>query len=126
MKMSGDGRRWILNCSRLKEATRSLTARQNFRSDITSCRCPTTFNDQKFKVDLSENKTNVSFTLESLTNTVKMPRDAEPSLNERNFITQALSEGLRTDNRKLDQCRPVQLDLGDEFGVADVKFGKTR
>ena len=55
-----------------------------------------------------------------------MPREAEPSLSEKTFVTKALEEGLRTDNRKLEDCRPVVLDFGDDFGVADVKFGKTR
>lgn len=55
-----------------------------------------------------------------------MPREAEPSLSERTFLSKALDEGLRLDNRKLDQCRPVVLSLGDEYGVADVKFGETR
>merc|ERR1712000_539947 len=63
--------------------------------------------------------------LAELTNST-MPRDAEPSLSERTFVTKTLTEGLRVDNRKFDQCRPVLLTFGDEFGVADVSFGKTR
>lgn len=55
-----------------------------------------------------------------------MPRDAEPSLSERTFVLQALEEGLRLDNRKLDQFRPLTLNFGDEYGVADVSLGKTR
>uniref|UniRef100_A0A8H7K5A0 Exosome complex component RRP45 n=1 Tax=Bionectria ochroleuca TaxID=29856 RepID=A0A8H7K5A0_BIOOC len=55
-----------------------------------------------------------------------MPREAEPSLNERNFVSRALEEGLRVDGRKFDQCRPVSLNFGDEFGVAEVQFGKTK
>lgn len=55
-----------------------------------------------------------------------MPREAEPSLSERTFVSKALEEGLRLDNRKLDQSRPVVLTLGDEFGVATVEFGKTK
>lgn len=55
-----------------------------------------------------------------------MPREAEPSLNERNFVSRALEEGLRVDGRKFDQCRPVSLTFGDEFGVAEVQFGKTK
>jgi exosome complex component RRP45 len=55
-----------------------------------------------------------------------MPREAEPSLNEKNFVTQALAEGLRLDNRKFDQYRSLKLTFGDEYGVADVQFGKTR
>lgn len=120
--LQGDGRRH----------REGLTARQNFRSDITSCRCPTNTSDstdgQKFKLTTISVKKhrNTSSLVKFPTTTVTMPREAEPSLNERTFISQALAEGFRTDNRKLDQCRPVQLDLGDEFGVADVKFGKTR
>ncbi len=55
-----------------------------------------------------------------------MPREAEPSLSEKTFVLKALEEGLRVDNRKFDTCRPVSLTFGDEFGVADVQFGKTR
>lgn len=55
-----------------------------------------------------------------------MPREAEPSLSERTFIVQALEDGLRLDGRKLDQWRPLSLQFGDEYGVAEVQFGKTR
>lgn len=55
-----------------------------------------------------------------------MPREAEPSLSEKTFVTQALDEGLRLDGRKFDEFRPLQLTFGDEYGVAEVKYGKTR
>lgn len=56
-----------------------------------------------------------------------MPREAEPSLSEKTFVSEALRQGLRLDNRKLDEFRPLQLSLGhDEYGVADVRCGKTR
>lgn len=55
-----------------------------------------------------------------------MPREAEPSLSERTFTLQALGEGLRLDGRKLDQWRSMSLQFGDEYGAAEVQFGKTR
>ncbi|CAK7265390.1 3'-5'-exoribonuclease [Sporothrix epigloea] len=55
-----------------------------------------------------------------------MPRDLEPSLNEKAFVGQALQEGLRLDGRGLEDYRPIVLSLGDEYGVADVRLGKTR
>jgi exosome complex component RRP45 len=55
-----------------------------------------------------------------------MPREAEPSLSERTFVTKALEEGLRGDGRKFEQYRSRELSFGREFGVAEVKFGKTR
>ncbi|KAK3357366.1 ribosomal protein S5 domain 2-type protein [Lasiosphaeria hispida] len=55
-----------------------------------------------------------------------MPREAEPSLNERQFILQALQENLRLDGREFDQYRPLELTFGDQYGVADVTLGKTR
>ena len=55
-----------------------------------------------------------------------MPRAADLSLNDREFILQALRQGLRVDNRALDEYRPLELTLGDEYGVADVQLGKTR
>ena len=55
-----------------------------------------------------------------------MPREAEPSLNEREFILQALHEGIRLDGRPLDAFRDIELSFGNAPGVADVKLGKTR
>ncbi|KAI1096521.1 ribosomal protein S5 domain 2-like protein [Rostrohypoxylon terebratum] len=55
-----------------------------------------------------------------------MPREAEPSLNERAFVVQALQEGLRIDGRAFDQYRNLELKFGDQYGVADVTLGKTR
>ena len=55
-----------------------------------------------------------------------MPREPEPSLNERSFILQALRENIRIDGRSFDTFRDLDLSFGDEYGVADVKLGKTR
>ncbi|KAF3770514.1 hypothetical protein M406DRAFT_59501 [Cryphonectria parasitica EP155] len=55
-----------------------------------------------------------------------MPREAEPSLNEKAFVTQALQEHLRLDNRSFDDYRPIELTFGDEYGTAEVRLGKTR
>ena len=55
-----------------------------------------------------------------------MPREVEPSLNEKQFFVKALEEGLRIDGRAFDQFRKLELEFGDEFGVCDVRLGKTR
>ncbi|KAL1635215.1 3'-5'-exoribonuclease [Diplodia intermedia] len=55
-----------------------------------------------------------------------MPREAELSLNEREFILQALGENVRVDGRAFDAFRDLELTFGDEYGVADVRLGKTR
>lgn len=55
-----------------------------------------------------------------------MPREAEPSLNERQFVLQALKEGLRLDGRKFDQYRSLELTFGDQYGVVEVSLGKTK
>ena len=55
-----------------------------------------------------------------------MPRESEPSVNEKAFVLQALQEHIRMDGRGLDELRSLDLQLGDEYGVADVRWGKTR
>ena len=55
-----------------------------------------------------------------------MPRELDPSTNERTFLLSALRENLRLDSRAFDQSRPITLTFGDEYGVADARMGKTR
>lgn len=55
-----------------------------------------------------------------------MPREAEISINEREFIAQALQEQVRLDGRAFDAFRNIELTFGQEYGVADVQLGKTR
>ena len=55
-----------------------------------------------------------------------MPREAELSLNERAFVLEALKEDIRLDGRSFDAFRDVEIAFGDEYGIADVKMGKTR
>ncbi len=55
-----------------------------------------------------------------------MPQEADPSTNERAFLLSALRENLRLDNRASDAYRPVSLAFGDDYGVCDVRIGKTR
>ena len=55
-----------------------------------------------------------------------MPREIGPSLNERQFFQKALEENIRIDGRAFDQFRALELDFGDEYGVAEVRLGKTR
>ena len=50
----------------------------------------------------------------------------EVSLNEQNFILQALRENARIDGRQRDAYRTLQLTFGDEHGLAEVQLGKTR
>ena len=55
-----------------------------------------------------------------------MPREADLSLNERAFALQALREGIRLDGRPFDAYRELDVTFGEEYGVVDVRLGKTR
>jgi len=55
-----------------------------------------------------------------------MPREAEPSLNERAFILEALKEDIRLDGRALDAFRDIDITFGEDRGVVDMTLGKTR
>lgn len=55
-----------------------------------------------------------------------MPREVEPSLNERQFFAKALSENIRLDGREFDQYRDLEAEFGEELGIVDVRLGKTR
>ena len=53
-----------------------------------------------------------------------MPREAEPSINERAFILEALQENIRLDGRPLDAFRELHIAFGEEYGVADVQLAR--
>ncbi|TID14731.1 exosome complex component rrp45 [Venturia nashicola] len=55
-----------------------------------------------------------------------MPREAELSTNEREFILNALRQNMRLDGRSSEEYRGVELAFGNEYGLVDVKMGKTR
>ncbi len=55
-----------------------------------------------------------------------MPREIEPSLNERAFVLQALHEDIRLDGRAFDALRPINLKFGEQHGTVDVQWGRTR
>jgi exosome complex component RRP45 len=55
-----------------------------------------------------------------------MPREVDLSTNEREFILQALQDGLRVDGRDFDRFRPLDLAFGDEYGSVDLRLGKTQ
>jgi len=56
-----------------------------------------------------------------------MSREPDPSSNERAFVLSALRENIRLDNRAFDAFRSISLDFPtDDYGVADVRLGKTR
>lgn len=55
-----------------------------------------------------------------------MPREAEPSINERTFVLEALRNNIRLDGRALDAYRPLEISFGDDYGAAGVRLGKTR
>jgi exosome complex component RRP45 len=55
-----------------------------------------------------------------------MPREAELSNIEREFILQALRENIRIDGRQFEAYRELDITFGDEYGIVDVRLGKTR
>lgn len=55
-----------------------------------------------------------------------MPRELEPAIAQREFVLEALKQGLRTDGRALLESRNVELVFGEELGMVECKLGKTR
>ncbi len=55
-----------------------------------------------------------------------MPWDVGLSLNEREFILQALREDIRQDGRTLDEGRALKLIIGDDYGLVEALLGHTR
>lgn len=55
-----------------------------------------------------------------------MPRELEPPTAQKEFVLEALKQGLRTDGRGLLESRPAELIFGEELGSVECKWGKTR
>jgi exosome complex component RRP45 len=55
-----------------------------------------------------------------------MPREAELSNIERDFILQALRKNIRLDGRQLEAYRDLDITFGEEYGTVDIRLGKTR
>ena len=55
-----------------------------------------------------------------------MVREADPSLNEKQFVLQALKEGHRVDGRRPYDFRSLQISFHPDFGHVQVQLGRTR
>jgi len=55
-----------------------------------------------------------------------MSKEAPLSAAERDFILEALQQGVRLDGRALDELRPLSISFGDEYGHVKVQLGKTQ
>jgi hypothetical protein len=55
-----------------------------------------------------------------------MPRGAEVSNVERQFVLDALLQGIRVDGRQLNDSRKLELEFGDDAGCVTVQLGLTR
>ncbi|OLL23903.1 Exosome complex component rrp45 [Neolecta irregularis DAH-3] len=53
-------------------------------------------------------------------------KDLDPSVNERDFVLKALEECIRIDSRTVEEFRPIKIVFGEEYGLVDVRVGKTR
>lgn len=55
-----------------------------------------------------------------------MPREADPSINEAEFVHASLRKGIRLDGRSMYDMRKVQLRFSDQLGWVECRLGKTR
>ena len=55
-----------------------------------------------------------------------MPREADPSINESEFVHSCLRKGIRLDGRGMYDLRKVQLRFSDQLGWVECRLGKTR
>ncbi|KAM0751188.1 ribosomal protein S5 domain 2-like protein [Meredithblackwellia eburnea MCA 4105] len=55
-----------------------------------------------------------------------MPRDAEPSISEAEFVLKALQSGVRLDGRQPLDFRTPKLRFGDQLGWVECELGQTR
>lgn len=56
-----------------------------------------------------------------------MVREAEPSINEKEFLLKALRDGIRVDGRGPYDFRAIRISFGNAgYGYAEVQLGRTR
>ncbi|KAI9012605.1 ribosomal protein S5 domain 2-type protein [Phycomyces nitens] len=55
-----------------------------------------------------------------------MVKEIGPSINESQFLLNALREGRRVDGRGVYDMRSIELSFGQDFGYVQVQLGKTR
>ncbi|KAI9486699.1 MAG: ribosomal protein S5 domain 2-type protein [Benjaminiella poitrasii] len=55
-----------------------------------------------------------------------MVREIDPSVNEVNFLLEALREGKRVDGREVYDMRSLEITLGADYGHVEVQLGRTR
>lgn len=53
-------------------------------------------------------------------------RETAISINEREFIENALVSGLRVDGRRVNDMRKLQVNFHDEHGSVEILLGRTR
>jgi exosome complex component RRP45 len=54
-----------------------------------------------------------------------MPRGADISNVQRNFVLEALAQGVRVSGRGLADFRKIEIEFGIEYGSVNVRLGKT-
>ncbi|KAI8973572.1 ribosomal protein S5 domain 2-type protein [Mycotypha africana] len=55
-----------------------------------------------------------------------MVKEIDPSLNEVNFLLEALKDGKRVDGREIYDMRSLEIKLGSDYGFVEVQLGKTK
>ncbi|CEG68377.1 hypothetical protein CU097_014231 [Rhizopus azygosporus] len=55
-----------------------------------------------------------------------MVKDTDPSINESTFLLEALKQGRRVDGREVYDMRSIEITLGNDYGYAEVRLGKTK
>lgn len=53
-------------------------------------------------------------------------KDTFISLSERTFILEGLKKENRIDGRRVQDVRTVKINFREQYGTAEVQYGKTR
>ncbi|KAI8643390.1 ribosomal protein S5 domain 2-type protein [Parasitella parasitica] len=55
-----------------------------------------------------------------------MVKEVVPSVNEINFLLEALKQGRRVDGREVYDMRSIDIKLSSDYGYVEVQLGRTR